>query len=721
LKIIVARNAGFCFGVRRAVNSVYENLNHGDVLYTLGPIIHNPSVVETLREKGVRVAEKIEDIPDGTVVIRSHGITKSTYDKIIEKGLKYIDATCPYVKRIHRLVERYYQKGFQIIIVGKKDHPEVVGINGWCNDSAYVVNSQEEARNIPFIDKACIVAQTTITKQKWEEVLEVVKNKVNHLQVFNTICSTTAERQQEAESIAKSANVVWVVGGKNSSNTMKLYSICKAHCPQTFIIETAKDINVNVMDPQDVVGIVTGASTPDWVIKEVVEKMYEMEQKFQEAANETQPGKEPDAVQETVKDSGEAELVKDNELQENAAVIDDTNIADDKQETTMEDFEETMLTLRTGQIVKGTVLSVNESEVIVNIGYKSDGILPVEGAVVDEDQQLSDTYKPGDEIEVQILKINDGEGNVILSRKSLERRRIWKEIEEGFQTGKEFKGVCIEAVKGGIIAKINNIRAFVPASHISTHYIEDLSSLVGNNLRLRIIELDKRRRRVVASQRIILEEEEKKKLEELWNSLKEGQKIVGTVKRLTNFGAFVDIGGIDGLIHISDLSWGHIKHPKEVLKEDEKVEVVILGIDRERERISLGYKQTLPHPWDDVEKKYPAGSVVKGKVVRITSFGAFVELEPGVDGLVHISQVANKRINKVEDVLKIGQEVQAKVLDSNSEERRISLSIRELIEENREDREPKQETTQKQSSEFEKEEMRVPLGEFFPDAIKKDN
>lgn len=709
MKIIVARNAGFCFGVRRAIDSVYENLNQGDSLYTLGPIIHNPSVVEKLQKEGVKIAKEIDDISGGTVVIRSHGVGKATYDKIADKDLKYIDATCPYVKRIHNLVERYYKKGYQIIIVGEKSHPEVIGINGWCNDTAYVINSREEAENMPEIQKACIVAQTTITNEKWNEVLTEVKNKVKHLEVFNTICSTTAERQKEAESIAKSVDVMWVVGGRNSSNTRKLYSICKTYCPMTFIIETANDIDINVMDPQDVVGITAGASTPDWIIKEVVNKMSQLEQKIQEPVNEIHDEKEVNAIQV--------------EEPENSPVNGAEDAQEKQEEATMADFDDTMVTLRARQTVKGTVLSVSDSEVIVNIGYKSDGILPIEEVILDENQKLSDLFKPGDEIEAEVLKVNDGEGNVILSRKSLEMKLKWKTIEDGFKSNKEFVGVCTEVVKGGVIAKINGIRAFVPASHLATHYVEDLNTFVGNTLRLRIIELDRRRRRVVASQRIILEEEEQKKRDELWNSIEEGQKITGVVKRLTDFGAFVDIGGVDGLIHISDLSWGHVKHPSEVLKEEETVEVVVLGVDKERERISLGYKQTLPHPWDNVEQKYPVGSVVKGKVVRITSFGAFVELEPGVDGLIHISQISNKRINKVEDVLKVGDEVEAKVLDSDSQQQRIGLSIRQLLIDREEEENKKivQEAKQIYDNEPEKDEMTVPLGEFFPENLREIN
>lgn len=391
------------------------------------------------------------------------------------------------------------------------------------------------------------------------------------------------------------------------------------------------------------------------------------------------------------------------------------NSEDDSPEEaiTMEDFEETMVTLRSGQMIKGTVLSVNESEVIVNIGYKADGIIPLNELILDEDQTPFDLYNPGDEVEVEVLKVKDEEGNVILSRKSVERKRAWQAIEKGLETGEEFEGICTEAVKGGVIAKIGDIRAFVPASQLSNSYVEDLSTFVGKTLRLRIIELERRRRRVVASQRVILEAEEEERRQKLWSSIEEGQRIKGVVKRLTNFGAFVDIGGVDGLIHISDLSWGHVNDPREVLSEEENVEVIVLAVDREKERISLGYKQTLPHPWDNVEEKYPVGSTVKGKVVRITSFGAFIELEPGVDGLVHISQVANRRIQKVEDELTIGQEVDVKVLDANSENRRISLSIRELLPEERIKPEPAKPKAKEEQ--FQKEDMTVSLGEFFPE------
>lgn len=711
MKVVTAKNGGFCFGVRRAINAVCKNLDYPGNLYTLGPIIHNPQVVEEFKKKGVQIEHCVSNISNGTVVIRSHGVGENIYQQISQKRLRLVDATCPYVKRIHHLAKKYYHDGYNIIIVGQKEHPEVIGINGWCDNKAYIVYDLSDIQQLPFLNKACVLAQTTITEQRWCDSINQLQHKVEDLQIFNTICITTSERQKEAESIAKTVDVMWVIGGKNSSNTQKLYSICKTHCKKTFAIETAKDIKCNVIDPGDVIGIVAGASTPDWIIKEVVEKMSQLEDKDL-IRNENEQNQE------------ELDIKKAEDLpNESFDCQEVSNVADSiapnennpEETTSMEDFEKTMVSLRPGQVIKGTVLRVTDDEVIVNIGYKSDGVVPANQFALDSDQPLSEMVKDGDEIEVEVLKINDGEGNVLLSRKSLEQKKLWKQIEEGYKSGSEFKGVGVEVVKGGLIAKINGIRTFVPASQLSTRYVEDLSVFVDQTLKLRIIEIDKSRNRVVASQKVILQEEEEEARRQLWDSLNEGEKITGTVKRLTNFGAFVDIGGVDGLIHISDLSWGRIDHPSEVVKEDQEVEVVVLSVDRERERISLGYKQTLPHPWDNIDQKYTVGSIVTGKVARIASFGAFVQLEPGVDGLVHISQISNQRIDKVEDVLKIGDEVTAKVLDVNPEQRRISLSIREAL--------PKKEfkhSDTKKAPEYDNEEMTVSLGDFFPDELTGD-
>jgi ribosomal protein S1/(E)-4-hydroxy-3-methyl-but-2-enyl pyrophosphate reductase len=665
LQIILATNAGFCFGVKRAVQSVYEHLNPSKTIYTLGPIIHNPQVVSDLEQKGVIVEECLDNIEDGTVIIRSHGIGKLAYDELRNKEVEIIDATCPFVKRIHQIVEEHYTEGYDIIIIGEREHPEVKGINGWCNGAAYILNSYDDVDRLSHIDKACVVAQTTITHEKWNNILSRLKHIVSDLKVFDTICHTTSKRQNETKELAKKVDVMLVIGGHNSSNTKKLYSICKNYCKKTFAIETAEEINNKLIRSGDVIGITAGASTPDWIIKEVIDKM---------------------------------DQINNQNSQENTV--------------SMEDFEKTMVSLRNGQIVKGVVLSVNPQEAIVNIGYKADGIISADEVFLEQNQTLEDIIKVGQEIEVEVIKINDGEGNVLLSCKSIQQQKVWNDIQKGYEAGVEFRGKCTQAVKGGVIASINGIRTFVPASQLSTKYVEDLNTFVGKELRLKIIELDKRRNRLVASQRIILEDEEEAKRQAVWNSLKEGEKITGTVKSITDFGVFVDIGGIDGLIHISDLSWGHVKHPSEVLSENQQVEVIVLSFDKEKGRISLGYKQTLPQPWENADNKYPVGSIVEGKVVRITSFGAFVELEPGVDGLVHISQISNKRINKVEDALKVGDIINAKVLDVKPEDHKLSLSIKEAKGDN--NIQPSKHDDNS-SSKYKKEEMKVSLGEFFPE------
>jgi len=732
LKIIVAKNAGFCFGVRRAVEAVYDHLDKAEKLYTYGPIIHNPEVVEELKDKGVIVEDNIDNIDSGTVIIRSHGVPEQVYKHMTGKGLNIVDATCPYVKRVHNLVKEYHSQGYAVIIVGEKEHPEVIGINGWCNNEAFIVNDEAEAQKLPSLHKACIVAQTTMIQKKWDAILKIIHEKVEQPEVFNTICGTTSIRQMEAESIAKMADVMIVIGGKNSSNTKKLYSICKTHCDKTFAVETAKDIDISLFDPGDVVGITAGASTPDWIIKEVIEKMNK--------ANELEKAKHISEEEKTVISNEEAgkapdqqteiteQLTQNNEKEETTSLQstepdekkpESESVTEEEQSAeemnTIENYDKTVISLRPGMVVQGTIIAITDEEVIINVGYKSDGILPIDELTLIDPDTGETLWHEGDSIDVEIVKVNDGEGNVLLSRRAIEERRRWKMIEDGFKNKKEFKGVCAEVVKGGVIARIGDIRAFVPASHLSTRYIEDLTTLIGTPLRLRIIELERRRNRVIASQRVILEEEEEARRNALWDSIEEGQIITGTVKRLTDFGVFVDIGGVDGLIHISDLSWGHVQHPSEVVQQEQSIAVKVLAVDRERGRISLGYKQTIPHPWDNVEEKYTVGDTVSGKVVRITTFGAFVQLEPGVDGLVHISQISDKHVDKVEDVLKVDEEVQVRILDVDSEKRRISLSIREALPDRQEKTEPDfpEEIVQE-----EQEEMTVNLGEFFPDELK---
>ncbi|MCX7749797.1 MAG: bifunctional 4-hydroxy-3-methylbut-2-enyl diphosphate reductase/30S ribosomal protein S1 [Clostridia bacterium] len=632
MEIIVAKTAGFCFGVKKAVDLAYDLVGKVDrPIYTLGPIIHNEQVVNQLRSKGVNVVNHAKEVvEDSYVVIRAHGVSADIYNELSKKKLVVEDATCPYVKKIQNLVKEKYEEGYQIIIVGDKEHPEVIGINGWCNKSAIIVNDIHDAQKIePSNKKVCVVAQTTITNEKWESI-NIYLNKIfDNVIKFDTICSATSKRQCEAEEIAKSVDVMLVVGGKNSSNTQKLYEICKKHCERTYQIETSGDLPPVGIKKIKKIGITAGASTPDWVIKEVIEKMEELNK-------------------------------QDNEM------------------SFKEAFESSLVTLETGQIVKGKIIGFNNAEVFVDMGFKSDGIIPIEEFTDDPEFNPEKSLKVGETVEVFVIRVNDGEGNVLLSKKKVDSISGFTKLEEAFENKAPIKAKIVDVVNGGVIAVFSGIRIFIPASQVSDRYVKELSEFNNKIVNLRLIEYNKQKKKFVGSVRVILEEEKAKQSSEIWSNIEVGKRYKGVVKSLMDFGAFVDIGGVDGLVHVSELSWGRIKNPSEVLKVGDTVEVSILEFDREKKKISLGYKKPEDNPWVKASKKYNVGDVVKTKVVRIVPFGAFVELDEGIDGLVHISQISNVRIGKADEVLKIGQEVEAKITEFNLEAKKISLSIKEV-------------------------------------------
>ncbi len=632
MEIIVATNAGFCFGVNKAMNLIYNLLNKDDKqIYTIGPIIHNKQVVDYLEANGVMVVENLDEVESkGNVVIRTHGVTPDVYDKIKEKNLNFTEATCPYVKKIHNLVREKYDEGFQIIIVGDREHPEVKGISGWCNNTAAVVNDAKDVESIEIENKnVCVVAQTTLMKEKWENINKLLNNKFENIIKFDTICSATSDRQKESAEIAKCVDMMLVIGGSSSSNTQKLYEICKKHCRETYKIETSGDLPPVDIKKIEKIGITAGASTPEWVIKEVICKMEELNKQGSELSFR-------------------------------------------------EAFESSLVTLNTGDIVKGKIIGFNNAEVFVDMGFKSDGIIPIEEFTDDVDFNPSDSIKAGDEIEVFVVRVNDGEGNVLLSKKRVDSIKGWDKLVESYDNKTPVKVKITEVVKGGAIAVASGVKIFIPASQISDRYVKDLNEFLKQVMDIRIIEYNKQKRKFVGSHRILLEEERAVKETEIWGGIEVGKKYTGTVKNLMDFGAFVDIGGVDGLIHMSELSWTKIKHPSEVLKIGDKVEVTVLEFDREKKKISLGFKKVEDNPWNKAANKYNTGDVVKGKVVRLVPFGAFVELEESIDGLVHISQISNDRIGKPADVLSIGQMVEVKILDINIESKKISLSIKEV-------------------------------------------
>ena len=693
MRIILAEHSGTCFGVKKALEAAERFADSDKNVYTLGPLIHNRQVVERLDKKGIRVIDTLDSIEGGTVIIRSHGVPPEIHGQAAGKVVELVDATCPFVRKIQEKVKEYYGKGYQIIIIGDAGHPEVKGVNGWCNYSAIILDKPEDAERIGNFEKLCVVAQTTITNELWEEMKFVLSKKGGEVRFFNTICSATSKRQQAAVELAGKVDIMLVIGGLHSSNTQKLYKLCKENCKNTYHIETADDLPLENIKGAESVGITAGASTPDWIIKEVIDKMTEMDKMKQQEANEQTPEEQnieqaPD-VEET------AGSVEGNEPEEAVAegvaagdtAVEEVSTEEKPQEketpekdTTMKEIEDTFATVRVGKVVKGQVIQVGENEVIVNIGYKADGVIPRDELSNDPTLKPSDIVKEGEEIEVFVKKIDEKEGSVLLSKKKVDIEKAWKVLKEKYQIGEPLNVKVLEEVKGGLIGIAEGIRGFIPASHIDIGYVEVLQDFVGKELSMKVIEFNRSKGKVIFSRKALLEEQKEKKKKEILESLKPGDRIEGEVKRITDFGAFVDVGGIDGLIHISEMSWSRIGHPSEVLETGQKVEVVVLGVEPENERISLSLKKVKPHPWDNIQERYKVGDIVTGKVVRLVDFGAFVELEPGVEGLVHVSQIAHAHVEKPQDVLKEGQTVEVKVLDVKSDERRISLSIKETIE-----------------------------------------
>ena len=631
--IILAKSAGFCFGVRRAVEKLSDEAEKSKVA-TLGPIIHNKDVVNAFEKKGVKAYDSVDEIGQDTkIAIRTHGVGKSVIDEIKSRGFEYVDLTCPFVNKIHGIVMEKYKNGYQIVIIGDKNHPEVEGINGWCENNAVIALDIPELNGkINICEPVCVVCQTTMNREVCEKIIKYLKSTCKTIEVFDTICNATNTRQTEAGEIARKADMMIVIGGAHSSNTNKLTGICKKYCKNTYQIENFEDFPQDIYIPK-IIGITAGASTPAAIIKEVVENMEEM--------------------QKNSSDSFAAEF---------------------------EEYEKSLITLNTRDIVKGTVIAVSDAGVSVNLGYKSDGFIPASEVSDDPSADIKSLIKVGDEIEAFVVRVNDVEGEVTLSMKKLIAMKGVKEIEDALETKEILTGKVTQVVNGGVIVLCKGVRVFIPASQANDRYLADLNVLMGTTASFRIIDIKKMRGRtkIVGSIRSVIEEQKAALSEKFWNDVEVGKRYKGVVKSLTKFGAFVDIGGVDGLIHISELSWSKIKHPSEVVKEGDVVDVYVISCDKETGKISLGFKKAEDNPWKKAEE-LKVDDVVECKIVRIVPFGAFAEIFPGVDGLIHISQVADKRIGRVEDELMIGQHVKAKVVEIDLENKKIGLSIRALL------------------------------------------
>ena len=634
MSIEIAKTAGFCYGVRLAVDLVHKAVDEGKKVYTFGPIAHNRHLVSYFNDRGVKVTTDPSEIPgDGTVIIRSHGIPRSALRALEARGCEIVDATCPSVKRIHHLVSAAEEEGRTPVIIGTPTHPEIVAIAGWCNaplvfsDDAELenwLNSDHSHRDLPIT----MVSQTTGTQKLWENCKKNIKKVCTNYKIFDTICKATENRQTEAAKIASRVDMMIVVGDQSSSNSKKLALICSSHCPNVMLIDNGSDLEPGQMVNYTKIGITAGASTPAWIIKEVKNTMSEI--------------KNVDVVTE---ESFEALL------------------------------ENSIKTLNTGDKVLGTVTAIGSTEIQVDLGTKHAGYIPYDEVSADPTVKPEDILKKGDEIEVFVVHVNDQEGTVMLSRKKLEGIKVWEDVEAAFENKTAVEGIITEENKGGIVANVKGVRVFIPASQSGIAKGGELSELKGKTVKMKITEFNRARRRVVGSIRAVNYEERKAASEKIWNEIEVGNQYHGTVKSLTSYGAFVDIGGVDGMVHVSELSWGRVKNPAELVKVGDEIDVYVMKVDREKKKISLGCKTEEGNPWN----KIALNDVVTVKIVKLVEFGAFAQVLPGVDGLIHISQLADRRVEKVADVLTEGQEVEAKIIELDVEKKRISLSIRALL------------------------------------------
>ena len=631
MKILLAKTAGFCFGVNRAVEMTYQLVDGGHKVATLGPLIHNPQAVAEMEKRGVLVAESPAGLPPGyEVVIRSHGVPRSVYDELSERGICWHDATCPFVKKIQNIALRAEKEGATLLVAGDAAHPEVQGIVGHTSGEVYVFSDlaglkawagPKDPQKPLFV-----VAQTTFQVSKWQECSEFLKKAYTNAEIFDTICNATWARQQEAEDLSQKCDILVVIGGHHSSNTQKLVEVAAKHT-RAVTVETASELQPEWFADVKTAGVTAGASTPSSIIEEVLNSMSE-------------------------------------EINDSMSFEEMLNASEEKR-------------VHAGSIVKGIVTSISANEIQVDIGAKQTGFVKLSELSDDSSAKVEDLVKVGDELDLIVEKVMDQDGIIQLSRKKLASRKGMEEIAKAAESGEVVEGDVTEYNKGGVVVNVKGVKVFVPRSQATMRRDEDYTALVGKHVRLVVTECSGRK--IVGSINKVTAEENKVRREEFWSNVEVGKTYTGVVKSLTSYGAFVDIGGVDGMVHVSELSWSRIKNPAEVVSVGDEIEVYVIGFDPEKKKISLGYKTAETNPWNIFMNQFKVGDVAKVKVVKLMTFGAFAEIIPGVDGLIHISQIADRRIGKPEDVLSEGQEVEAKIIDIDEENKRISLSIRALL------------------------------------------
>jgi len=637
MKLKLARSAGFCYGVRRAVEMAEQAAGQGGNCCMLGHIIHNEDVICHLAEKGIALAETLDEIPPGSrVIIRSHGESRAQLEALESRGMEIVDATCPNVSHIHRIVEEAEREGRQVLIVGEREHPEVSSIAGWCRNPWIVEDGEQLFQWLHSAPNRCdqplcMVSQTTLIRRIWDSCVKIAKKECTNVKTFDTICNATCKRQSEAQELAACCDAMVVIGGRKSANTGRLAELCSALCSTVLWVRNSGELDMSLLAGKAEVGITAGASTPGWIIKEVYDKMSE----------------------------------------ENVMEI---------EESFAEMLEKSIKTLNTGDKVTGIVTGIAPTEIYVDLGTKHAGYIPVAELTDDPTVKVEDLVKVGDEIETYVMRVNDQEGVVTLSKKRLDAVKTWDDVEQAREDHTVMEGVVTEENKGGVVVSVKGVRVFVPASQTGLPRDAEMSELLKQKVRLRITEVNRARHRVVGSIRAVAAEERAAKAAKVWEEIEDGKRYTGVVKSLTSYGAFVDIGGVDGMVHISELSWSRIKHPSEVVKVGDTVEVFVISADKEKKKISLGMKDHSENPWDKFLATYQVGDTANVRVVKLMTFGAFAEIVPGVDGLIHISQLADHRVEKPADVVSEGQMVDVKITDIDLDKKKVSLSIRALLE-----------------------------------------
>lgn len=695
MRILVSEYNGFCGGVKAAVLKADKILTEEKKLYSYGEIIHNKDVVDRLKEKGMVVVDDLPENNDAKLLIRSHGVGKDFYEALEEKNIEPVDATCVKVKKIHKIVEEFKNNGYNIIIVGDESHPEVKGIAGWCRNEAHIIKSPEDLEKIIDPDKKyCLVCQTTFNLNTFEEILKTIeKNNYTNIIVHNTICDATRKRQEACLALASKCDVMLIIGGKNSSNTRKLYELSKNLCENTFLIQNYKDLPYSYIEKNTIVGVSAGASTPDWVIEEVICMLENLKDNMNEMNEEAEKAEIMEETEETNKvepaeeaDREESKEEQKEEVKEAAepVAVDPVEPEAAEKPDTMHDLLENyggVADIRTGDKVKGTVIYVSPDAVSVNINYKSDGIITKDEFSLKDVSDLRNEVKEGDEIEALVAKISDQDGNVLLTRKPLEEQKIWDDLEELRIRGEIVEVPIVEASQHGIYGILKGIKGFIPRNQISVKRNVDPSEYVGKNIKVQVLETKnkKGRRQLVLTSRAVEKIEKEAKEKEAWENMQEGEIYEGTVKNLQDYGAFVEVNGIDGLLHINEIAWTRIKHPSEVLKPGDKIKVKVKSIDKENQKLSLSYKATVKSPWAKFLDKYQKGDIVTGVVTRIVDFGAFVKVDD-VECLLHIKDLDWARTEKVTDVLQEGQEVTAKILSITRKDRKVALGLKQLTE-----------------------------------------